>query len=91
VGVNCDSADVAAVIIGENPDAVKAALSSVSKRVGAEPDETVLELSNNKVQSIREAFSVSDGELETVVAKGDVQQALVNLVIERMALLATQL
>ena len=90
-GVNRDSANVAVVIIGENPDAVKTALSLVSKRIGAEPDETVLALPNSKVQSIREAFGISDKELETVMAKGNVQQALVNLVIERMALLATQL
>jgi tRNA threonylcarbamoyladenosine modification (KEOPS) complex Cgi121 subunit len=91
VGVKRDSAQVAVVILGENPLAVKAAFSSVSKRVDAEPDETVLALSNGKVQSIRETFSVSDGELATVIAKGDFQQALVNLIIERMALLSTQL
>ncbi len=91
IGVKRDSAQVAAVIIGENADAVTAALSSVSKHVGAEPDETVLALSNGKVRSVREAFSISDKELETVMAKGDAQQALVNLVIERMALLSTQL
>ena len=91
VGVKRDSAHVAAVIIGENPEAVKTVLSAVSKRIGAEPDETVLELSKDKVQSIREAFDVSERELETVMAKGDVQQALVNLVVERMALLSTQL
>jgi len=90
-GVNRDTADVAVVIIGEKPDAVKTALSSVSKSVGAEPDETVLALSKCKVQSIREAFDVSDRELETVMAKDDVQQALINLVVERMALLSTQL
>jgi tRNA threonylcarbamoyladenosine modification (KEOPS) complex Cgi121 subunit len=91
VGVKRDSANLATVIIGENADAVKAALSSISKRVDAEPDETVLGLSNGKVQSIREAFKISERELETVMAKGDVQPALVNLVIERMALLSTQL
>jgi tRNA threonylcarbamoyladenosine modification (KEOPS) complex Cgi121 subunit len=91
VGVKRDSANVAAVIMGENPDAVKTVLSAVSKRVGAEPDEAVLALSKGKVQSIRRAFDVSEKELETVMAKGDVEQALVNLVVERMALLSTQL
>jgi len=91
VGVKRDSAGVAAVIIGENLDSVKTALSAVSKRIGAEPDETVLELSKGKVQSIRRAFGISERELETVMKKGDVQQALVNLVVERVALLSTQL
>lgn len=91
IGVNRGSADVAVVIIGEKPGAVKTALSSVSKRIGTEPDETVLALSNSKMQSIREAFDMSDRELETFIAKSDTQQALINLVVERMALLSTQL
>jgi tRNA threonylcarbamoyladenosine modification (KEOPS) complex Cgi121 subunit len=91
VGIKRDSANVAVVIIGENADAVKTALSSVSKRVGSEPDETVLALSNDKVQSIRKAFEISEREVETVVKAGDAEQALVNLVIERVALLSTQL
>jgi tRNA threonylcarbamoyladenosine modification (KEOPS) complex Cgi121 subunit len=91
VGVKRDSANVAVVIIGEKLGTVKTVLSAISKRVGAEPDETVLALSNGKVQSIREAFSISEIELETVMKAGDAQQALVNLVVERMALLSTQL
>ena len=91
VGVKRGSADVAVVIIGENANAVKTALAAVSKRIGAEPDETVLALSNNKLQSIRRAFDISEREVETVMKAGDAQQALVNVVIERAALLSTQL
>ncbi|MCJ7762626.1 KEOPS complex subunit Cgi121 [Candidatus Bathyarchaeota archaeon] len=91
VGIKRDSANVAVVIIGENADAVKTVRAAVSKRVGAEPDETVLALSNDKVQSIRKAFEISEREVETVVKAGDAEQALVNLVIERVALLSTQL
>jgi tRNA threonylcarbamoyladenosine modification (KEOPS) complex Cgi121 subunit len=91
VGVKCDSANVAAVIIGENADAVKTALAAVSKRIGAEPDETVLALSKDKLQSIRKAFDISEREVETVTKAGDAEQALINLVIERVALLSTQL
>jgi len=91
VGVKRDSATVAAVIIGENSDAVKLALSSISKRVGSEPDETVLALSKTKMHDIRTAFSISEREVATVMKAGDVEQALVDLVIERVALLSTQL
>lgn len=91
VGVKRDSANVAMVIIGENPDVVKTALSSVSEHIGREPDETVLALSTGKVQSIRSAFSISENELKTVVKSGEAQQALVDLVCEQMALLSTQL
>jgi KEOPS complex subunit Cgi121 len=91
IGVKCDSANVAIVIIGETADSVKKVLSAISKRIDAEPDETVLEVSKEKLRGIREAFGITEKELETVMEKRDVKQALVNLVIERMALLSTQL
>ena len=91
MGVKCGSANVAAVIIGESPDSVKAVLSAVSKLIGAEPDEAVLELSRKKAQRIRDAFGITEKELEAVMEKGNVEQALVKLVIERMALLSTRL
>jgi len=91
VGVKPDSANIAAVVIGENSDSVKTALHTVSKRIGAKPDETVLELSKRKMRSIRRAFEISEKELQTVMKKNNLEQALVNLVIERMALLSTQL
>jgi tRNA threonylcarbamoyladenosine modification (KEOPS) complex Cgi121 subunit len=55
-----------------------------------EPDETVLELAREKVRSIRKAFGIRAEELEAVDEK-DAEQALVDLVIERTALLSTQL
>jgi KEOPS complex subunit Cgi121 len=91
IGIKCESANVAVVIIGESPDSVKALLSAVSKRIGKEPDETVLEISEEKVQGIREAFGITEKELETVMEKNNGKHAWVNLVIERMALLSTQL
>ena len=91
MGVKCASANVAVVIIGENAESVEALMSAVSKRVGKKPDDAVLKLLDEKVQGIREAFGVTETELETVMEKSNGEQALVNLVIERMALLATQL
>jgi KEOPS complex subunit Cgi121 len=91
MGVKCDSANVAVVIIGESLDSVKAVFSAVSEAIGAESDETVLELSRKKAQKIREAFGITEKELKAVVEKNNVEQALVKLVIERMALLSTRL
>ncbi len=91
MGVKCNSASVATVIIVEDPDAVKPALSAVSKSIGAEPDDSVLELSHEKLRGIREAFGITAKELEAVEEKDDVERAVVNLVLERMALLSTQL
>jgi len=90
IGIKRASANVAIVIVGANLDCVKAVLSTVSKCVGAEPDETVLELTQEKSKSIRKAFGIRAEELEAVNEK-NAKQALVNLVIERTALLSTQL
>ena len=91
IGVKCDSANVAVMIIGESPNSVKTLLSAVSKRIGEKSDETVLDILKEKVQGIREAFGITETELETVMEKTNGKQALVNLVIERIALLSTQL
>ena len=91
MGVKCASADVAVVIIGESAESVKAVLSAVSKCVGEEPDDAVLEISQDKVEGIREAFGITDAELEAVLEKNNGEDALVDLVIEMVALLPTQL
>jgi KEOPS complex subunit Cgi121 len=91
MGVKRTSANVAVVISGDSPDAVGAFLSAVSRRIGEEPDETVLDVSREKALGIREAFGVTEKELETVMDRNDGERALVNLVIERVALLSTQL
>jgi tRNA threonylcarbamoyladenosine modification (KEOPS) complex Cgi121 subunit len=89
MGVKCAVADVAVVVIGEKAESVEELLSAVSKRVGKEPDDTVLEISEKKAGRIREAFGVTESELEAVMKKNDA--ALVDLVVERVALLSTQL
>jgi len=91
VGVKRESSDVAAVIIGEDRDVVNATLYSVSQQIRSEPNDTVLELSPSKEQLIRSTFNISAKELKTVMKSGAVQKALVDLVVERMALLSTQI
>jgi hypothetical protein len=69
---------------------VETALSIVSKHVEAERDENILEVTDAKAKKIQEAFEISDLEIETVAKEGDLKRALVDLVIERMALLSVQ-
>ena len=91
MGVKCKSANVAVVIIGESAETVRSALSVVSRRIGKDPDDAVLEITEEKAQVIREAFGVTETELETVIVNGNSKQALVDLIIERVALLSAQL
>ena len=84
--------NLAVVIIGDKEAAVGAELTRISKRLDKVPDEGVLSLSEDKAQSIRRAFGISSKELEAVMGKdNEEEQALVNIIIERMALLSTQL
>jgi KEOPS complex subunit Cgi121 len=90
LGIKLRSSNIAMLIIGEKPEIVKSALSMVSKHLHAQLDDTVLELSGEKATIIRKAFGISDVELKTVIKKDDLEKALTDLVLERMALLATQ-
>ena len=89
IGVKPTTRNVAMIIIAENTNALKTGLSIVVQHLGIKPDETVLELSKTKIHLLRHAFDISDTELET--ATGDSNVVLVNFVIERVALLSTQI
>jgi KEOPS complex subunit Cgi121 len=90
LGIKTATPEIAVLIIGEKPEIVKSALQTISKHINAQQDPTVLELSEKKIALIQEIFEISNLELETVMGKDGLGKALVNLVIERMALLATQ-
>lgn len=90
LGIKPDSLEIAVLIIGRETETIRSALSFVSKQISAMNDDTVLELSREKVASIRKIFGISNVELETVMKKNGLENALTDLVIERMALLATQ-
>ena len=65
-------------------------LQAVTECVGSEPDESVLEMTKTKEEKIKNAFEITDEELKTL-ENGNQEKAIVNLVIERVALLSTQL
>jgi KEOPS complex subunit Cgi121 len=90
LGIKPHTKSIALVIIGEKADDVKATLQVLSKAVGGERDDTVLEISRGKMQIIRKVFDISDVELEAVMKGNNMKQALIDLIIERMALLATE-
>lgn len=90
LGIKPSSSEIAVLVIGEKPELVRSALSMVSRQAKAKRDDAVLGLSKEKIADIQKVFVISHVELETVMKKGDLEKALIDLVIERMALLATQ-
>jgi tRNA threonylcarbamoyladenosine modification (KEOPS) complex Cgi121 subunit len=91
IGLKPGSERAALLVIGGDANSVKVGFKAVSQRLGMEPDETVLELSETKVKRIKNEFDISDAELQVVSSKSNLDQALVDLVIERVALLSTRL
>ncbi len=90
-GIKPETSNMAVVIIGEKPTQLQTALDTISRCVGVEPDERVLELSKAKEKKIIKTFQITDEELRTVIKKDNIEGAMVDLVIERIALLSTQI
>jgi tRNA threonylcarbamoyladenosine modification (KEOPS) complex Cgi121 subunit len=89
-GIKTQTKSMAMIIIGDDPKQIENALEEVTKSVGSDPDAAVLEMTKNKETKIKKAFEITDQELKTV-ENSRPEKAIVNLVIERVALLATQL
>ena len=91
LGVREDTAKVAVVVLAESKDEVVKALDKVSSIIQAEEDESILEIDDEKFETIRKLFNVSDLELEAKLERKDLEkEALKDLIIERVALLVTR-
>lgn len=92
LGIRSKSQKVAVVIVADTRNEASSLLSKVSALLtGSTRDNGLLELTDDKVEGIRRLFGISDVELEAKIGKeGGEKQALVDLVIEHVALLVTQ-
>lgn len=90
-GIKPDTKNMAIIIIAEEQTELETMLQSLSSFFSAAPDEAVLELSEVKEIKIKQTFEISDEEVAVVMRNGDSRKATVDLVIERIALLSTQL
>lgn len=90
VGLKPETTEVAVVIIGETLDAIKSGLKGVTAGMKTEPCEAVLALTPKKAAKIKEVFKITPQMLETAKIKGKSEgSALVDLVVEQVALLST--
>ncbi len=90
VGIKPQTHNMAIVIIGDDPKQIETMLKAVTKNMGSEPDEGVLGLTKDKEEKIKVAFEITEQELK-VLENDNQKKAIINLVIERVALLSTQL
>lgn len=90
LGIKPNTKNIAITIMSADPKQIGTMLNELTSRIGRKADDTVLQMSKHKTESIKKAFSITDQEVNSVV-KDNIEVAIVNLVIERLALLATQL
>ncbi len=89
IGIKLQTQNMAVLIVGEDQKQIGAQLSVLSEHLGCAPDESVLQLTADKVAKIRVAFQITDTELATQ-NRGNTERAIVDLVVEHIALLSTQ-
>ena len=90
VGIKPQTHKMAIVIVGDDPKQIETALKEITESMGNEPDEKVLELTKNKEEKIKKNFEITDEELK-IFENGEQKKAITNLVIERVALVSTQM
>jgi len=91
LGIKTHSSQVAVLVIADAKRGADIALEAVSGLISGERDDYVLELTDEKFEGVKKLFGVSDLEIEAKLRKeGLEREALVDLVIEHVALLTTQ-
>jgi tRNA threonylcarbamoyladenosine modification (KEOPS) complex Cgi121 subunit len=90
LGIKKTTKNMAVTIIGSDPKQIEDARQELTSCIGRNSDETVLQMSKHKQENIKQAFSITNEELHSLT-KDDIETAIVDLVIERIALLATEL
>jgi len=91
LGLKQDSSQVAVLIMAEKKQEIHDCLKVVSKLIPGERNDSVLELTDEKSGGIKELFGISELEIGAKLGrKGLEREALVDLVVEHVALLATQ-
>lgn len=91
LGIKQDTLEVAVLILTESSSQKNEYLKLISKNISGERDDSVLDFTDEKFYNIKQLFEISDLELESKLQKeGQEKQALIDLVIEHMALLRTK-
>lgn len=89
LGVKPSSCNVALIIVADNHGEAVSALNNISDFLGGERDQSVIELTEEKISTIVRKFNISEAELEASM-RGSLKDALKSVIIERAALLVVQ-
>jgi tRNA threonylcarbamoyladenosine modification (KEOPS) complex Cgi121 subunit len=91
LGISSKSSRVAVLILTETKGKTSAVLDSISELFRGKRDDSVIEFTKEKISRIKKIFGISQMEIEArTEGKLGEKEALTDLVIEHMALLATE-
>jgi tRNA threonylcarbamoyladenosine modification (KEOPS) complex Cgi121 subunit len=91
IGLKPNMAEMAVTIISENKQQITNTLNDLSNNLHAEPCDTVLDLTPQKTSQIQQTFNITPSMIEAATKNKKTDLALANLIIEKVALLATKL
>ena len=91
LGIKPETSKIAVVIVENEHEKTLEIARKISEILQALEDDSVLEVNGEKFDRIRQAFDIGAEELKSRLRGGEAEnEALVELVIEHVALLATQ-
>ena len=91
VGISPETKNLVLVVFGVSSDVASKVLDEVHRLVGGKINSEVVEVNREKIETIKKTFEISDLEIETqMFGNITLEEAIKKLVIERIALLATQ-
>ena len=91
LGIGPSTDSVAVLVLAETSAQAYSTMKVVARLVGGRRDDSVLDLTDAKAAALKKLFDISEAELESkAVQKGREADALIDLIIEHLALLVTQ-
>ncbi|MFZ7136848.1 MAG: KEOPS complex subunit Cgi121 [archaeon] len=91
LGLKNSTSEIVALILAENESQKNCAIQLVTDLIPGKRDDTILVLTPEKIEHIKNLYEISELEFEACYETEDTEEeTLVDLVIERMALLVTK-
>jgi len=91
IGLKPDMTEMAITIISENKHQITATLNDISQSLQTDPCDAVLDLTPNKTSQIQQTFNITPSMIQATIKNRETTDlALVNLMTEKIALLATK-
>jgi len=90
LGVKPNSSQIVIAILSKNKEKAMQAIHRISETVEGEQSDGVIDITDEKFHRLKSVFEVSDAELEATLRRSE-KEALTSILIERSALLVTQI